>query len=238
MNKTSKLSIEVKSIRMCGFPVMNVEPSLSKAPPSTSVHFPVTATVLGKFCCFDKKDLPPLPQEYSSLLWNLPEKGETMEWATESDIGNVVWMAMVDVYREMGFNKFLKIARELKKFFTKPDFYLYVQEPVGGVEVKKPAHGILDDVNVLGEVFDQLMHLKNESGIKSPFVLVTSYMEWRVCWLNDEESNSLAGKKCVFGLGEGLELHPEVDTPQKSGQDNSPESSPERHAQKVDLGKV
>jgi hypothetical protein len=123
---------------------------------------------------------------------------------------------------------------------TQPDFSVYVGGPVGAVEVKKPKAGILDDVNVLGEVFDQLMHLKNEWMVVAPFVLLTSYCEWRVCWLNDTESNALAGKECSLQSGDGCAaLHPGVATPQKSAEeDSSPKSSPERHSQKVELGEV
>jgi hypothetical protein len=240
----SRLSVrrgEGKSIRFCGFPIINAEPSLYRAPPSTSTHPAVTTLVLEKkFRLFDKNDLPALQSAYSSSLWNDdPGEGEKMEWATECDVGTLVWMAMKDVSKEMGFDKMLKFVRELKKFSTKPDFFVFFQGPVGAVEVKKPGVGILNDASVLGEVFDQLMHLKNEGMVAAPFVLLSSYCEWRVCWLNDVESNLLAEKECSLHGDCGVSaLHPEVATPQRAGKEISPESSPERHTEKVVLGDV
>ena len=77
--------------------------------------------------------------------------------------------------------------------------------PVGTVEVKQ--HGALTDNNdgkryasavehpgVLAQVHDQLSHLRHVWGVKQAFGIVTTLREWRVCWLDDESTNELAGE--------------------------------------------
>jgi hypothetical protein len=219
-----------KSIRHHGFPALG-QMKISDAPSSTSSHYPVTSLAKGEFCMMDQQDLPLVAK--GSILWSYLEGPNLREFCTEADIGFVVRMALENILKEVGFS--LSLVAEMKKFFTKPDFFVEVELPVGAVEVKKPG-SVLGNRLVLGEVFDQLMHLKNEWMISAPFVLLTTYNEWRVCWLNDEESNALAGKECFYPKQE--EVHPGVDTPKKAGQAKSPPSSPERHNQRISLGKV
>ena len=38
--------------------------------------------------------------------------------------------------------------------------------------------------NILGGVYDQLMHLQSIFRINKPFAILTSYEEWRTCWLD------------------------------------------------------
>ena len=46
--------------------------------------------------------------------------------------------------------------------------------------------------NILGEVYDQLMHLHSIFRVKTPFAILTSFEQWRICWLDTVESNWLA----------------------------------------------
>jgi hypothetical protein len=230
-----------KTVRSHGFRPLTGIASVSAAPPSTSSHFPVAEIVEGVFRSVSFEALPPVSPDVGAACWASDNK-QPLQWASEADIGYFVRRVMEDIFQELGLKSSMVFVAEVKKFFTKPDFFLKVQGPVGAIEVKKPygddsrRGSILADAGVLGEVFDQLMHLKNEWMVAAPFVLVTSYNEWRVCWLNDDASNALAAKECVFASIE--QVHPEVSTPAKAGERKSPESSPERHFATVSLGEV
>lgn len=65
--------------------------------------------------------------------------------------------------------------------------------PIGVVEVKKSGVDIMSNRKVHGQLADYLLQLKTFHGMDSPFGIVTNYREWRICWLDDEESNETGG---------------------------------------------
>lgn len=124
----------------------------------------------------------------------------------------------------------MSVVREVK-FFWEPDLTVKAEGPVGAEETKKDITNI--DERVVGEVFDQLMYLKHYWMIRAPFVILSSYKHWRVCWLNDSESNKLAAEECSIVRSDDVGMA----TPSKqTQQDKSPPTSPEHHNEAVDLG--
>jgi hypothetical protein len=64
--------------------------------------------------------------------------------------------------------------------------------PIGTIEGKQPGDVAMSHLNILGEVYDQLMHLHSLFRVKTPFAILTSFEQWRICWLDTAESNKLA----------------------------------------------
>jgi len=62
-------------------------------------------------------------------------------------------------------------------------------KPVGVVEVKKPQQGVLDHPNVLGQLLDYLLQLRYFHGLLWSFGILTTYEEWRICWLPNQQSD-------------------------------------------------
>jgi len=84
---------------------------------------------------------------------------------------------------------------------------------------------------IAGEVFDHMMHLRSLFGVRQVFGILTSYDEWRVCWLPNGESDKLAA---ADSLPEALVF--ETPTKAKTGpseiasKDDSPTLvSPSKH---------
>ncbi len=63
---------------------------------------------------------------------------------------------------------------------------------IGTIKSKQPGKDVMDHPNILGEVYDQLMHLHSIFRVNTPFAILTCYEQWRICWLNNENSNELA----------------------------------------------
>jgi hypothetical protein len=61
---------------------------------------------------------------------------------------------------------------------------------------------------IAGEVF-HMMHLRSLFGVRQVFGILTSYDEWRVCWLPDDESDELAA-------ADSLPEAPVFETPTKT----------------------
>jgi hypothetical protein len=96
--------------------------------------------------------------------------------------------------------------------------------PVGVVEVKKPGPGVLEDERVLGELFDYMKHLPNFYGTREVIGILTTYREWRVCWLDNEETRTLVARSATISDEREEEA---VRTPKKPSIDGEPkESSP------------
>jgi hypothetical protein len=103
--------------------------------------------------------------------------------------------------------EFLILTPEMGTFELRPDLWVLRVGglPVGVVEVKKPGKGVLEDEHVLGELYDYLLHLPNFYGAKQMIGIVTTYREWRVCWLESPETQALVT----------IESEVETRTPQK-----------------------
>ena len=117
-----------------------------------------------------------------------------------------------DVLYECGLSESLTLTPEMGTFELRPELWVLrvAGMPVGVVEVKKPGKGVLDHENVLGEVYDYLLHLPNFYGARQMIGIVTTYREWRVCWLNNPETQVL------MKADEVLETDIGLATPQKN----------------------
>jgi len=164
-------------------------------------------------------------QYQSSELWVQAHRSRenTLEFASEQDVAAHVRQVLLDVIGATRLNQ-LELFLEVQVLSIRPDIYVVTLKgiPVGTVEVKKPGPRAMADPKVLGEVFDQLQHLNSCFGVRS-FALLTTYNQWRVCWLlDDEDVNSLA-------RAEEGEEHSDCipTTPVKAGSPAEPDSPPD-----------
>eukprot|EP01114_Cavostelium_apophysatum_P000777 TRINITY_DN1069_c0_g1_i11.p1 TRINITY_DN1069_c0_g1~~TRINITY_DN1069_c0_g1_i11.p1 ORF type:complete len:362 (+),score=90.71 TRINITY_DN1069_c0_g1_i11:1788-2873(+) len=64
-----------------------------------------------------------------------------------------------------------------------------MKKPSGG---KVKNDGILNSPEVLGQCYDFMMALRNYFGIKNVFGILTTYEEWRICWLPECDHAALS----------------------------------------------
>ena len=53
------------------------------------------------------------------------------------------------------------------------------------------AQWTMDHPNILGEVYG-IVHLRSIVRVANPFSILTCFDQWRICWLDREESNRRA----------------------------------------------
>jgi hypothetical protein len=167
-------------------------PDLSQSSSSTRTGHAKTSGQMQDFPVLPDVGSPRKPID--SRIWveyrqrGMPE----LPWHTEASIVDLVSSVLNDVIYECGL-PFLSLAKELGTFELRPDLWLMRSGglPVGVVEVKKPGEGVLDNQSVLGELYDYLLHLPNFYGAEQMIGIVTTYREWRVCWLKTEETIAL-----------------------------------------------
>ena len=110
----------------------------------------------------------------------------------------------------------------------KPDILIICEFgiPVGVLEVKTSSstRGTtpLSKEKVLGQIFDYLVHLKNYTGRRDVFGILTTYHEWRVVWLPESDEAARSTKTTpaisrVQGPMAQLPSHP----PNRSNPDQS-----------------
>jgi hypothetical protein len=168
--------------------------SVSQSGPSIpNNHLPAVATE-ATFGLFDMDHL-----RFTSSHLYKKSPGGFISVTSEADINSCVRIVLEDVISadEMG----LKLSAEVQVFDLRPDEYiisLAADLPVGACEGKKDdvrgigEHVSMTNPKILGEVFNQLMHLRNLFGVDIPFAILSSYENWRVFWLRDSESIALA----------------------------------------------
>ena len=153
-----------------------------------------------------------------------------LEWSSETDVCNYVKEMLTDTIYELDLP--LKVRAEVDFFSLRPDITLVKRLgiPVGVVEVKKPAKGIMDNKQVLGELYDYMEQVENFYGLEQVFGILTTYEEWRVCWSNTEKSRSLASAPCELSEDEHT---PRTPSPQKrKGPSIPPDLTPSKKQHK------
>jgi hypothetical protein len=177
------------------------KPPLAHASISTSSasipsnHQNASITEVEEFALFRKIGAPRLGVTHClwGMLANRHEK--ELEWSSESDICRYVTAFLEEVAAEL--NLPLKFRGEVGFFNLRPDISVIKAFgiPVGVVEVKKPGEDILSNGAVLGELYDYMKQIVNFYGLKEVFGILTTYEEWRICWLDNAESKKLAGRE-------------------------------------------
>jgi hypothetical protein len=142
-------------------------------------------------------DLKKLPCPKTNLWNRLIEKGHLGGYSNEAGVNQYVCLAIEDILEALGIREKVTIRAEVEVMRNRPDFMLILVDgrPIGTIEVKQPGAVAMSHPNILGEVYDQLMHLHSIFRVKTPFAILTSYEQWRICWLDKGESNDLASSQ-------------------------------------------
>lgn len=137
--------------------------------------------------------VPKLPPR--STLWNCyqPEDGHLGGYSNEDGVSFNVKLVIKDVLDYMGVKGEVRIREEVEIMRNRPDFMLILVNghPIGTIEGKQPGLEAMTNPNILGEVYDQLVHLHSIFRVDHPFAILTSYEQWRICWLNDNSRAQL-----------------------------------------------
>ena len=181
-----------QSVR-AAIPLLARVPRLSETSPSTRTGHEPASIIVGKPATLSSVGSPRRPIE--SSIWTRQRKANVVvfDWSSEASIVDLVKDFLSDVLYECGLSEFLTLTPEMGTFELRPDLWVLrvAGMPVGVVEVKKPGKDVLDHENVLGEVYDYLLHLPNFYGAKQMIGILTTYREWRVCWLDNSETQNL-----------------------------------------------
>jgi hypothetical protein len=126
-------------------------------------------------------------------IWNrLTEKGRLGGYSNAAGVNKFVERVIMDILDAIGAGEKVTIREEVEVMRNRPDFMLILVNgyPIGTIEGKQPGKGAMDHPNILGEVYDQLMHLYSIFRVDTPFTILTCYEQWRICWLDKKDSNA------------------------------------------------
>ena len=165
-----------------------------------------------------------LPDPDTNIIWSqvVKKKGNLGGFSSEADVNSFVKAVLLDVLNALDVREEVTIRMEVEVMRNRPDFMVIVVNghPIGTVKGKQPGEEAMHHGNILGEVYDQLQHLRSVFRVDVPFAVLTSYNEWRICWLDDDESNERASSA-------EIPQHDPYRTPSKTKRDaNSEDSSP------------
>ena len=182
-----------------GLPPLNsLKPICSRSSTSQSTaegqHIALENKTLSEFVplftsqCLQEKIVNP-----SMALWPRYPHGIPY-FSSESDIKMFVKCSLSDLAEEVGLTDLI-FASEISLFDKdKADIWvIYLFGiPVGVIEVKKPQpkKGVTsptDDLCHLGQLFDYVYHLRAYAGRQYAFGILTTYHEWRIVWLPDND---------------------------------------------------
>jgi len=130
----------------------------------------------------------------TSVWVNYEENGE-LAWGSESDIQGFVKGVLQAAIRTLGLTGHIKCCNELSIFDLRPDVWLVCADgvPIGVAEVKKPdGKDILRNKYVQGQLFDYMLRLKSFFGLEHVFGFLSTYEEWRVCWMPQSQKAAVA----------------------------------------------
>jgi hypothetical protein len=65
--------------------------------------------------------------------------------------------------------------------------------------------------SVFGQIYDYLLQLQSFHGLKTPFGIVTTYKQWRICWLDNDNSDSLAVSDSIQDSSAAEAKVPEIE---------------------------
>ncbi len=154
------------------------------------------------------KELQPINKP--SVIWSYYESegGQGgLAWSSESDIQNLVKLVLKDAINSIGLGGEIQCYNELSIFRLRADIWIVVQKtglPIGVVEVKKPEEKILKSNLVHGQIFDYLLRLKSFHGLEHVFGIVTTYKEWRFCWLENSDEFAISDQIPIKPADSGI----------------------------------
>eukprot|EP01133_Synstelium_polycarpum_P015459 gene15459-18342_t len=134
-----------------------------------------------------------------SPIWSLSEvttTNGTICYGSECDIQILVSLVLAELIGACGLVSKVQCFNELGITGMRPDIWVVLSHgaPIGVVEVKKPGSKILDNLHTHGQILDYMLRLEHLYGQVNVFGIVTTYKDWRVCWLQGESDTTAQAK--------------------------------------------
>ena len=153
----------------------------------TSLHAPATISIMPLGCAASDADIDNV-LNFKSSNFSGP-----IQYACEDDVKFYVRCILGDAIHALGEEQRIFISNEVTVSELRPDLWLLMLEndfhktPIGFVEVKKPSQNLkssrLMNAEILGQMFDYLNMFKSFFRLNFVLGLLTTFNEWRACWL-------------------------------------------------------
>ena len=110
----------------------------------------------------------------------MTENGNLGGYSNEAGVNACVEQVIQDVLYAISIEDKVTIHAEVEIMRNHLDFMLILVNGllIGTIEGKQPGDTAMVHPNILGEVYDQLMHLSSIFRVTTPFAILTSYEEW------------------------------------------------------------
>jgi hypothetical protein len=156
--------------------------------------------------------ISPLPtiKPCGSVVWQIAESnGGSLAYGSEGDVAYHIRNVFQELLESLGLNATVTMFSEISASKERPDIWLLrlnsipigiflgvlVLSIIGVIEVMKPSEGIMQSGAVLGQTYDYLRRLRSFYGLVDAFAIVTTFQQWRICWLpsDDAAQSTIAG---------------------------------------------
>lgn len=118
-------------------------------------------------------------------------RGPSLVFSSEADVNSFVRAVILDVLEGLDVREYVTVQIEV--LLRSHVLVIRINgHPNGTIVETQPASKAMHHSNTIGQVYDRLQHLRSVLRVDVPFVILTSYEEWRVCWLDNEPSNERA----------------------------------------------
>jgi hypothetical protein len=203
--------ISLEELLKEGPPFSLKEEGSGKSHTGSSAHKPGKAKKTNFELALSKGSLSPSPPDCIKEMWHLPSSlvwahvksnspEQVVVYSTEADISSLVQPALTDAIRlaqaTTGID--FKVRHETSLFAQRPDHLVVFNAasltPLLAVEDKKPWDSSLSceqHGTVVGQIFDYATAL-NAFGNSAPFVVLTTFKQSFIYWLDDDYTNNVA----------------------------------------------
>jgi len=148
----------------------------------------------------------PLDRDQPATIWIASNRGELATWGSEADVKRQVRTVIQDAIAASDLIEQLQCYEELRLGVKGEQSDIWIVRsrsgcPVGVIEVKRPGAAIMESEYVHGQIFDYMKRLQSFFGLKVVFGIVSTYKQWRVCWLSGC-SEEIAKAESLENIGE------------------------------------
>jgi len=182
-----------------GLPPLGMHNVSTTQVPNYGNHLPFDKKVVQIDCeigIIEGFELATLPR-IESLIWKavVTSTGCLVDWSCEVNIQGYVQLVILDIIRLAGLENAIESHLEVALDATehlRPDLVIFRKKGgviIGVCEVKKPSSSGNDlvkvDINLVNQLSSYMLRLKQTHGLEAVFGIMTTYNEWRICWLRD-----------------------------------------------------
>jgi hypothetical protein len=127
---------------------------------------------------------------------HLPFDGDQIPWQSHASLVMLMKNVFDDMLFECGLASKLWLMSEEGTFELRPGLWTVRcgAIAVGVIRILSPKKGVLEDESVLGELYDYMQQLPNFYGTRHVIGILTTYHDWRVCWLDNDKTRELVAE--------------------------------------------